>query len=83
MELKKLAAWLRRVHLRDRLVEAGELQDETCQWEVLQIIKKEEQQLIWHQINRVTDQPRVGIITHMQRQEDEAMVNYAALMRWP
>ncbi len=61
------ARGLRKVHLRDRLINAEDINDADKYEAILQIIRKEEQKSTWRAINRVIKDPKLGAITKVQR----------------
>lgn len=67
MELKKVAKGLRKVHLRNRLIQADESGDKVAYKGVLQTIEREEKKRMWPTINRSVDDPRLGATDHVQR----------------
>jgi hypothetical protein len=68
--LKGQLVGLRKVHLRDSLIWAQEAREDQKRRDILRIIGREEQKTIWHRINRALDDPSVGAIPFVQREED-------------
>lgn len=60
-------------------MEAEALEDPVRRKGVLRVISQEEQRSIWRTINRVTDPPCTGVITHVQRMEGGSVVNLCTL----
>ena len=61
------ARGLRKVHLRDRLINAEEAQDPIRIKSIRQIITKEAQRNTWRTIKRVVNEPRLGAITKVEK----------------
>ena len=65
--LSKSANGLRKVHLRDRLINAEDMADSEKYKAIRQIIAKEEQRSTWKAIKRVVNDPRLGAITKVEQ----------------
>ena len=74
-QLKKSAKGLRRVHLRDRLVEAQQLKNEKRVKGIRQTINREEKKHVWRAIGIVTDEPSLGATSKVQRLENGVLVD--------
>jgi len=74
-QLEKQALGLRKVHLRDCLLRAEDLNDKVKYKEILRVIEREEQRTIWRSIRRVTNDPQLGAITFVQRQTPDGIIN--------
>ncbi len=65
--LRTQAVGLRKVHLRNCLIAAEDAKDKEKYKGILRVIEREEQRSQWRAIRRVTDDPRLGAITFVQR----------------
>jgi hypothetical protein len=74
-QLKLQAIGLRKVHLRNCLIAAEDLRDKEKFKGILRVIEREEQKSMWGAIRRVTDDPRLGAITFVQRETPNGIVN--------
>jgi hypothetical protein len=66
---------LRKVHLRNCLIQAQDGSDKERYKGILRMIECKEQKSIWKQINRVTDNPRLGAIPLVQRMNETEVVD--------
>ena len=69
MTLKRQAGGLRQVHLRDCLIRAKTVGNDNKYREILRTIEREEQKSIWRRINRASNDPSLGAVPFMQREE--------------
>jgi len=74
-QLKTQALGLRKVHLRNCLIQAEDLEDKEKYKEILRIIEREEQRSTWRAIRRVTNDPQLGAITFVQRESPDGIIN--------
>jgi hypothetical protein len=68
-ELKIHAHGLRKAHLCNCLIQVQDNGDKEQYKGILKTIEWEEQKSIWKQINRATDEPKLGAISKVQRME--------------
>jgi hypothetical protein len=73
--MERQALGLRKVHLRNCLILAEDLNNKERYKEILQVIEREEQRRMWRSIRRVTNDPQLGAITFVQRQTNDGIVN--------
>ncbi len=73
--LQSQAHGLRRIHLRDCLIQAQDEGDKAQYKGILRTIECKEQKSIWKRINRATDDPRLGAIPFVQRMEGSSVVD--------
>jgi hypothetical protein len=73
--LQSQAHGLRKVYLRNRLIQAQDKGDTARYKGILRTIEREEQKSIWKQINRATNDPRLGAIPFVQRMEGSSIVD--------
>jgi len=73
-QLKIHASGLRKVHLRNCLINAEDAEDIEKFKGILRVIEREEQRSMWQSIRRVTNEPRLGAITMVQREMEEGIV---------
>lgn len=73
-QLKIHASGLRKVHLRNCLINAEDAEDIEKFKGILRVIEREEQRSMWQSIRRVTNEPRLGAITMVQRETEEGIV---------
>ncbi len=73
--LQTHAHGLRKVHLRNCLVQAQDNGDKERYKGILRTIERKEQKLIWRQINRATNNPRLGAIPLVQQMEGTEVVD--------
>ncbi len=66
--LAQSARGLRKVHLRDRLIEATDKEDKDKLAAIEQIISREAQRSTWRAIKKVTKEPNLGAITWVEKQ---------------
>jgi hypothetical protein len=66
---------LRKVHLRNCLIQAHNSGNKERYKGILRTIEREEQKSIWKQINRATDDPRLGAIPLVQWMEGTEVVD--------
>ena len=69
--MEQQALGLRKVHLRNCLILAEDLNDRERYKEILRVIEREEQRRMWRSIRRVTNDPQLGAITFVQRQTND------------
>jgi hypothetical protein len=69
---------LRKVHLQDSYIRAQESGDDSKCKDILRIIGREEQKLMWRRINRALDKPSLGAIPFVQRLENGLVVDVTA-----
>ena len=74
-QLQKQAIGLRKVHLRDCLLKAEDINDREKYKEILRVIEREEQRTVWRAIRRVTNDPQLGAITFVQQDSPEGVIN--------
>lgn len=72
--LSKSSRGLRKVHLRDRLINTEDLHDEQKSKAIRAIILQEEQRLTWHAIKRVVNDPRLGAITKVDKETTDGTI---------
>lgn len=71
--LKMSAKALRKVHLRDCLIRAEDMEDKEKFKGILRVIECEENRATWRAIKRVADPPRLGAITKVQREGENGI----------
>ena len=73
--LQSQAHGLRKVHLRNCLIQAQDKGDTAKNKGMLRTIECEEQKSLWKQTNRATNNPRLGAIPFVQRIEGSSIVD--------
>jgi hypothetical protein len=73
--LQSQAHGLRKVHLQNCLIQAQDKGDTARYKGILRTIECKEHKSIWKQINRATDDPRLGAISFLQRMEGSSIVD--------
>ena len=74
-QLKSQAVGLRKVHLQNCLIAAEDARDKERQKAILRVIEREEQKNTWRTIRRVTNEPRLGAITFVQRETHDGIID--------
>ena len=75
MTLKQQSGGLRQVHLRDCLIRAKTVGNDSKYREILRTIQREEQKSVWRRINRTIDDPSLGTVPFVQREEQGEIVD--------
>ena len=78
-ELKPQDTILRKAHLSECVIAATERGDIGRRRGVLRVISSEEQKSIWRTINQITNPPRGGAITRVQKEQGEELVELVTL----
>jgi hypothetical protein len=73
--LQTHAHGIRKVHLCNCLIQAQDGGDKERYKGILRTIERKEQKSIWKQINRVTNDPRLGAIPLVQRMNGTEVVD--------
>jgi len=63
------------VHLRDCLIRAKTAGNDIKYREILRTIEREEQKSVWRRINRAIDDPSLGAVPFVQREEQGEIVD--------
>jgi hypothetical protein len=66
---------LRRVHLRDCLIQAKDAGDKIQCTGILRTIEREEKKGIWHRINRAIKDPSLGAVPFVQRMDNGQVID--------